>query len=566
MLDTIHLRIHDLKTHDKLYKDLIQSTKTIFKRYKLNDDQPLPKKSKRGFLDRDIIQLNNSGRAIEKFAKQSLNVKSSHYSIAISVDPDRDYIDINFSIPKYIYGTNIIQLVGHKHNKGYSGGSEYASWEYKSKKLYYALTIAIANFFHKEFPFSDIDYNKVEINRIDLCFNIVFPNEMEALSYLELQKNIKKKYSRDNTQSKQEYATSLFFLNNDYSFKIYHKGSEYRKNDRKQHDKANKPFIAKGKEAPFPVSDLQNFANRILRCEMTFRSSYMSKLFNQNIRLQKKNNRYVNIKHKNNKKVYDKISSILQKKKMVKCSTKENILGAKEGKVTFLLDDYDYWIKLINQLKNHKTRKGKSTFYRDLIIEYGTRNTIRYGEVSRSYELKALERFHKKFGKFLSKSHKFYLKTDPRTAEEYKHYVTKDTKLEHYDRIPFNEGLLNIMQNKFWETCKEYELLDLPPKNKFEQNMRIFNNSKSKDTERINEHKALLMYTLIQKGSKLSEIRRVLNLPTSTFYRYKRFFDHCGIAEKTASVMYKPTFNFRRYYDEIHLKPYNRLFKRARWY
>ncbi len=48
-----------------------------------------------------------------------------------------------------------------------------------------------------------------------------------------------------------------------YSLKIYHKGSEYTKHDRKEHKRIN---ILKGKEY-FKINELQSISDKILRYE-----------------------------------------------------------------------------------------------------------------------------------------------------------------------------------------------------------------------------------------------------------------------------------------------------------
>jgi hypothetical protein len=62
-----------------------------------------------------------------------------------------------------------------------------------------------------------------------------------------------------------------------YSVKVYHKGTEFAKNDAKQLRALNE------RGASFDVQHYQDFADTMLRYEMTFRSSYMSYLYLNNI-------------------------------------------------------------------------------------------------------------------------------------------------------------------------------------------------------------------------------------------------------------------------------------------
>ena len=113
--------------------------------------------------------------------------------------------------------------------------------DYNLKRTYKRLINFIQNFFKREFMLPDIvDLSLVEINRIDLAFNQVFEDKQAALQYLEYQKKIRKKNIRVNSNNFRDYETSLMYITKRYSLKIYHKGTEYARNDIKEHEKINK--------------------------------------------------------------------------------------------------------------------------------------------------------------------------------------------------------------------------------------------------------------------------------------------------------------------------------------
>src|SRR5262249_16907202 len=132
----------------------------------------------------------------------------------------------------------------------------------------------LKTFFKTEFLFCPVDWKDVEVNRIDVCFNQMFPTRKEALKYLEYQKRLKKKYARDEAGVLREYATSLMYVTKRYSAKIYHKGSEYEKNDQKEHLKINQE---KGREY-FNTSEYQGLSDRMLRYELTIRNTMLNYL------------------------------------------------------------------------------------------------------------------------------------------------------------------------------------------------------------------------------------------------------------------------------------------------
>jgi hypothetical protein len=154
-----------------------------------------------------------------------------------------------------------------------------------------------------------IDLTKVEINRLDFCYNQFFQTKYDALNYLTYQKRLRKKFTREFAGGRQSYETSIFYQTDRYSVKVYHKGAEYQKKDRVEHEKINKRALKKiidssgneamikAKEIVFKISDkdilteqglkrfegLSSVAERILRYELTCRNSYISYLYRNNI-------------------------------------------------------------------------------------------------------------------------------------------------------------------------------------------------------------------------------------------------------------------------------------------
>ena len=122
---------------------------------------------------------------------------SGHYFLNAFINKERDFIELNFSIPKYYLGTNVLQFVNHHWDKNFTF--------YQNSSLKYNLSTAHARlfqflkyFFKSEFPEEPtIDFRNVEVNRIDLCFNQVFLTKQYALEFLEYQKAIQSAYSCD---------------------------------------------------------------------------------------------------------------------------------------------------------------------------------------------------------------------------------------------------------------------------------------------------------------------------------------------------------------------------------
>jgi hypothetical protein len=225
-----------------------------------------------------IVKMNRTGEFLVKTKHAKHVSASNHYSFAYMVNDPADYIEFNFSIPKYKYGSNVLMFVDHLGEREFTF---HECWhlEHNLKRAFTKLMRFLQIFFKREFPLVDICANDIEINRIDVCFNQFFKSKVEALKYLEYQKRKSKKYAREGNSWYKEYDTSLMYITKRYSAKIYHKGSEYEKNDKKEHEKINKE---KGRRY-FKTEEYQTFADRILRYELTIRTGMLNYLHKANL-------------------------------------------------------------------------------------------------------------------------------------------------------------------------------------------------------------------------------------------------------------------------------------------
>ena len=124
-----------------------------------------------------------------------------------------------------------------------------------------------------------------EINRIDLCYNQFFNSKEDSLNYLDEQKKLLCKYARSSKNNYRSYDTSLLYITRRYSFKIYHKGTEFKKNDY--------PKIANnGNPLNIPLQYFLDESDKILRYEMTFRRSQMNYLVNHYFAISKEKSLY----------------------------------------------------------------------------------------------------------------------------------------------------------------------------------------------------------------------------------------------------------------------------------
>ena len=255
MIDTIVLRIHNLKKYPTIYEQYYNpaAKKGSFTQAFIDEDTG--EVSQHSFSP--AIVFHDRNRILMPRHRNTNLVASSHYDLSYVVDTEKDFIEFNFSIPKYLYATNIMQLV-NEIDQGV--GATFS-------KLY----SFIGDFLRDNFLKSPL-LEDVEIHRIDLCYNQFFNSKEDALNYLDEQKKLlASKRSKDNKV--RSYDSSIMYTTRRYSFKIYHKGTEFERHDYKK--------LLKRNPLNYPLGYFLDNSHCILRYEMTFRSSYLSYLMQQ---------------------------------------------------------------------------------------------------------------------------------------------------------------------------------------------------------------------------------------------------------------------------------------------
>lgn len=281
MIDTIVLRIHGVKRYRNILKSLDQlNTKGFTTSIAHVKGKDIDKLRSQGHQSPgeilNILKKQGSNEFLirAKFAKAPNS--SGHYYFVYRVDYIKDFIELNFSVPKYVYGSNVLLFVDHIGDKNYSF-HECWGLEHNLKAAFDRFRRFLMELFKFQFINVTVDPEHVEVHRIDVCFNQVFRSQELALKYLEYQKRKSKKYARNEGVRVKEYETSIMYVTKRYSAMIYHKGTEYRKNDSKEHLRFNKRKRAEY----FKTDQFQAFADRILRYELTLRTDMINYLHKQ---------------------------------------------------------------------------------------------------------------------------------------------------------------------------------------------------------------------------------------------------------------------------------------------
>ncbi|QNK64256.1 hypothetical protein H7F33_07165 [Pedobacter sp. PAMC26386] len=276
MLDTIHFRIHNLHKNATIKNQLATTDKK-------GSTSAEVSRSTLEILEGDKVRIHlfhDRDNILPFVRRSSFNIPSSHYTVSYTLNEVRDFIDFNVSIPKFEWGTNVLQYIPY--------------YDQSPTAMYNLISV----FFKKFFGYlnSTPDMRDLQICRLDLCYNQFFVDKQQALTYLNCQKELCVKYARSSKNNFRTYETSLFYHTRRYSFKIYHKGTEFEQNDRKEMLKRNadnlhvltisddqRHLLQKSQYKKASINKLQHEADRILRYEMTFRTAYMDYIIKHHI-------------------------------------------------------------------------------------------------------------------------------------------------------------------------------------------------------------------------------------------------------------------------------------------
>jgi hypothetical protein len=570
MVDTIHLNLHNLEKNYEVYNWIIREGNNGVVKFDIdtngkkvyNDNKELIG----GLLSRQVKVYPEADKSTEVLRIHTRYEPSSHYSIIVEVHPKRDLIKFSFSIPKYFYGHNIAQAVQNTNERDFRFIRGFTdTFDYQIEQSHSRISTYIKSFFHTEFVGIEIDWTDIELVRLDICYNQFFNSKQDALFYLDMQKKIPKKFARRDNQNVTCYRTSIFYHSRDYSVKIYHKGTEYEKNDSKEHDRANKKYHLRHGINLYNINYLQDTADRILRYEITFRKDYLNYIFNTKI-FRKNSKRYNQFKS-----VYNALHSLNE---MSKTEQKNRLLHNVSDKVKtkYQLMSWDTIEPIYNEFKSIKISDGDDTFnICDFIAVYYKKQPLE--KITRHMIVSSLNKFYQDFGNLLSKGRKIMFKLNPREQQEYeKDNKTNENFLRTVDYIPFSKDLCIELGKTLKQFCKDFKVnerdnlgtliqnihrhneeIDLINKNK-KSMLPLFKQSKFKSKKKIDVNRMSFILIALE-SHPLHDLRDMLHLSDDAFYRLKKDLENIGIDKNSINnIVPIPTkLDFSDYYTESSL-------------
>lgn len=592
MLDTVRLVVYDIGdgldgvpgrtgVHRPLIEHLKYMNTTRLVKTRLSVNSKSDVRVNKTYLNRDFLWFSATEKFVERAHSFVKHLPSSNYKVRYEVNYSDDCFSVEFSIPKYFFGTNVLQTTFHPNDTDFDPyNKQKSTLEYQYSLIYERFIRYIKAFFRNEFPSLHVDYTKVHLRRLDLCYNLVFSEAPQALVYLAAMRNVQKKRQREGTTASTDYDTAIFIRNADYSFKIYHKGTEYRKHDRVEHERANEAILKNNSMQPlgrlspygqnvpkvnyqdvFPVEDLQDLADRTLRFEITFHSSYISKIFNQIIRTDKHHRPVqeslsitVSRRFNNFRKYFNRITSILQNRvNWDEYRYNQNQLPLNQvvsfaftltSKDPFKCVNYVAFMEILDKLKEPLVRrvgKGiKYNSYYDLLYSFANLKEKNYQN-----DLKMLDVFYSRMSGYYSKHHKIALKlSDEDFTDFYDHY--NSAEIAHIPVIRFTKDTMLEMVKRFLDSVYQFEVKELDDFDDFKN--KVVTDKKMK----ANEALLLSAYKLCCLGVSLKEQAKMFGWGDSTLRRYQLRFKKLGVDRSHQANKVPPVeFSFSKYFESI---------------
>ena len=472
MIDTLKIEIKDLVKY-KVAVEAISYIKGGRETHSIEVDKDQAKRISE--MPNVIKQIHymDSGRVF-LFSDKKIRNKSSDYGVNCMVNSVKDCISIELSVPKWVFGSNVMQFIPHSINRDYRY-YEAARLGYGGKGLYKRLSKFITAFCAEELKVK-VDLRDVELRRFDLCYNMVFGSKEEAFQYLEMIRQVKAKFAR-NGVTPNNYSSGIVINSKRHYFKIYHKGTEFNKNDRAKLNKVNEIRKKRGLVG-YDVAGFGALADKTLRFEMEFRPIminyvYKYKLFRSGCKLWKER-----------KRKWMKVSSI-----------RGNIRE---------------WSELSD--KQRQKWRGR--------VDYQDKN-ISWGRLSKEDKSK-----WEVIEKFMNKTHGITWFNDSEKPEIHKRVNVGGSSwdlLHHVASLGMSERVMSECVKVFVERCKYYKVIEAPGLDVFRQRLvkenkkiardrriKVLDRNKSAvNSNEMRESRLMLIYNLVI-GKTYAEVEREL--------------------------------------------------------
>jgi hypothetical protein len=552
---------------------------------------------------------------------------SSIAAVVFSINENGGFVDFTVSLPKYLYDHSLAEFVPQPLSERYFKMNNPISIKSQRKVLYLRLMRFINRFITDlEYMFSldsKPNLHYIEMRRIDLCWNHYFKSKREALNYLHHQMKLAKgKESKTNNKLK-EYETSLnYFTSSGAYFKIYHKGTEYVSSqfgDLKKHQDFNKLFIddyirkINLKEKYGDITMNENYMENIR--EKLKNKDYVLSLFDSQLK-----GRFIAISDERTRKKANETAKLLKKIQPFKIHfLKDEMDKVLRYEISLRGDFFSY------HYKNKIFRKDDSLF-KSLKDNYKFVHSVNNSKDLKKPKLtrwqlsnyKMIDRFfNRNIGLVLSENEplKRWCKSSQMDNNQFegKYDINKrfykHTILSEKDVGIFSDDFLQVCLDHFLYTVKHFQIQKLQTYETLESKIKEYNEKaeerrknydknfdfltkdnfgnniikgnkiiskaselltskekQDKGMKTVHPLRIMQVFSELQKGKSLFNIRKELGLSSSVFSRLKSDLKEFEIFETTleTEIDYVPEISFREYYFNTSQIQYQENFYRLK--
>lgn len=550
MIDTLVIRFNDLNVNKDFLNWCLNKPKLICKHFTINVNDlertnDLEKKIEtaqsiynfsklKKYEKRTLLKKLYTYDKIERdlYTNYKLELPSSHYDIQIFISRSSNYIQIQFSVPKLIYGHNIAQFTPK-----FMGNLENDFLEL-SKKLpeliKTSIKILFKDFFKIGYPdqYGQVEvpifWNTMTIERIDLCFNEYCKTPEEKTAKLMTMKNLGQKRQKVDYLPNTYGKNGISYSNTMVYFKCYDKGAEFAKNDYKKLEKSNEYIYPR-----YNLNMLQNEADLILRYEITYRPIFFNYYYRKYIyrRGCLKHHSFILLKNK-----LDKLIDMTENEICTKFFQKFIYIGFKKA--------YQ-WLKslfskfYINQLESELNSIGycitKPECWKLDFINFNIKkndDALALSLRTKLYKINTLFNNRRPL-KIMNEKNNHLFTPEPFDDIDYIPFETKmDKDISYYMAKTF------ITMIKRWQVETIKDVTNINEKiNELRKKGKRF----GPIIQNVINH--------IQEGGTLWSYRQKLNLNSSEFYKLKKRFENLGVTERTCvySHIEKTDFSYKKY-------------------
>lgn len=498
MVDTIVFRVVDVSQYEvcKLLLKRLMSFNAAGKITSVSQELKINVLKQREIFEEKLYR-NYSGH---------MQLPSHTYDCFWSYNDVRNCIEFNMSVAKASFGTNVLMFLGH--SPLINPFNSAVDRTYQTEKVYDNIVnfliwfLVQAGGLNRD-QISDL-LSHVVLNRIDLCINQIFDSRVDAMRYIDCLKRTKKKRSRDISKDRVYDTTGVYYASDNFTIKIYHKGSEFEKNDRKELEE-RKVFNED------QIDALKKLADKTVRYEMEFRNKYISSIYINKI-FRKNDNEF-------NEMLF---CHTLYKRRFFEMEPKEQLIFLKKKQNSFI---------------NFDLRRSYVAKYRALwksAVDY-SKHYSDYPSDLRFF-IKIVRKNSNNYQKFLNKTFSFGFVQTGAEREFSRAFSAMDKDGFIYKAL-FSRDLLNEMYRIFFEFVDDYDIKD--------SLVTVENSDTTKILQRLFDKQGfgnkriapyVGFYNLLQSGKSYKEIRMQKIYNTRTFERYVSFFKKLNINDKCVDV------------------------------